>query len=172
MCFFLSNDKKFIISQIYDNYNGILGSIYNININNNANNTNNIFPLIKYNLLDYSYNTNNHKICITSTNDNCLLYNTDLDIIVWYKINHNLITKQKLLRILLAVDWIQQLNSLLFPISFIMKDCDYYYVYTNNNEIYYDKNINISTKPFLSCERLKSNIPHMIDFTSNKLIEF
>lgn len=176
MCFFLSNSSKFLKSQIYDNYNGILASIYNIpsvDVDNNQYINNNIFPITKYNLLDYiNYNTDNYKICITSSNSNCLLYNTELDIIVWYKIPNNSITKSKLLRILLDVNWIEQLKQLEIPISFVIKDKELYYLYTNNSEIYYDNNLNISTKPFLSCEVIENNTPYMIDFYNKQLIKF
>lgn len=185
MSFFISKNQSFLKDTSYDNYNGFLGSVYDINslllpeyeiIN---------LPVYNFQNKFYICNTSNKENInmIVSKTDNIVLWcniteiekqQDDLDRIKeeYKKVDCTINNSMLLFTLIHDVDWLNKLTNFNYNVSFIIKDNEYFYLYRKGDcLVYYDEQLNISTKHFNNSKILPENVMYLIDFENLKLID-
>lgn len=165
MCFFLSNNTRFLKNHYAENYNGIVSSIHNIDEN--------VLPLVNsIPISSQLQDDDSYRICSSSSNITEVL---DIKEFILWKTYLCISSPYDLSLIIKRFDWIAALNNIdssQHQIAFILNDCDYYYVYRNETgKLFYNNALTFSTKPFIGSLLLPSNTVFMLDFRNKLLID-
>ena len=189
MTFFVGRTKEFLRYMAFENYNGSFGSVHKLNSTEPP-----FYILMNIPL----YNFKDELTACVTTNKRVENLIVRDDLILWccvrpssknkdeldyikksYTIDYkdkpndlNELWSEKLFNIINHEDWLNKLEICDLNITFLLKDSDNYYLYRKREgEIWVDKNMNISTKPFNDAELIKSNIVYLVDFENNELID-
>lgn len=158
MCFYLSNNNRFLKNHSFENFNGAFSSVFNITSKNN--------PIIKtLPIIPQIIDDDSYRICFSTSNPSSAL-EIEGDLMIWKN------TDILLLDIVNCFNWIELLNNRSEKISFILKDDDFFYVYCNvSGGLFYETTtMTISTKPFAHASLLTPNNVYMIDFEQKEFL--